>query len=62
MACFPPSSREDIAAGKLKHLLPEWTIPELPFYAVHTGPRTLPLRTRTVLDFLIEISNVLRQG
>ncbi|AXY21807.1 LysR family transcriptional regulator [Komagataeibacter saccharivorans] len=53
---------EDIAAGRLKCLLPEWTIPELPFYAVHTGPRTLPLRTRTVLDFLIEISDVLRQG
>lgn len=52
--------REDIAAGRLIRLFPEWTVPELPFYAVHTGPRTLPLRTRTVLDFLIDISDVLR--
>ncbi|MBE7620590.1 LysR family transcriptional regulator [Gluconacetobacter entanii] len=53
---------EDIASGRLIHLFPEWTVPEMPFYAVHTGPRTLPLRTRTVLDFLIDISDVLRQG
>ncbi|GBQ25419.1 LysR family transcriptional regulator [Gluconacetobacter sacchari DSM 12717] len=51
---------EDIAAGRLIRLFPEWVVPELPFYAVHTGPRTLPLRTRTVLDFLIDIADVLR--
>jgi len=52
--------QEAIATGELVELFPEWTMPALPFYAVHTGPRTLPLRTRTVLDFLVEISGVLR--
>jgi DNA-binding transcriptional LysR family regulator len=44
-------------AGELAEVLPEWVVPSMPLYAVHTGPRTLPLRTRTVLDFLIEISS-----
>nr|WP_298798625.1 LysR family transcriptional regulator [uncultured Acetobacter sp.] len=49
--------REDVQEGKLVRLFADWRIPNLPFYAVHTGPRTLPLRTRTVLDFLIEVSS-----
>lgn len=54
--------REAVEEGKLVRLFVDWNIPSLPFYAVHTGPRTLPLRTRTVLDFLIEVSSdVLRE-
>ncbi|WP_039904598.1 substrate binding domain-containing protein, partial [Acetobacter tropicalis] len=54
--------REAVEEGKLVRLFADWNIPSLPFYAVHTGPRTLPLRTRTVLDFLIEVSSdVLRE-
>ncbi|MFT8675092.1 MAG: LysR family transcriptional regulator [Acetobacter sp.] len=48
--------RDGVQAGRLVRLFPDWTIPALPFYAVHTGPRTLPLRTRTVMDFLIDVS------
>lgn len=55
--------REAVASGRLTRLFADWNIPSLPFYAVHTGPRTLPLRTRTVLDFLIEVSaDLLREG
>lgn len=49
--------REGVEEGKLVRLFPDWRIPNLPFYAVYTGPRTLPLRTRTVLDFLVEVSS-----
>ncbi|MBO1328621.1 LysR family transcriptional regulator [Acetobacter suratthaniensis] len=53
--------RDALREGRLVRLFPDWNIPSLPFYAVHTGPRTLPLRTRTVLDFLIDVSaDVLR--
>ncbi|MFT8718423.1 LysR family transcriptional regulator [Acetobacter sp.] len=45
-----------LASGELVEVIPDWAVPSMPLYAVHTGPRTLPLRTRTVLDFLIEIS------
>lgn len=55
--------REAVADGRLTRLFVDWNIPSLPFYAVHTGPRTIPLRTRTVLDFLIEVSaDLLREG
>ncbi|NHO32441.1 LysR family transcriptional regulator [Acetobacter fallax] len=49
--------RDLIASGELIHLYPHWQVSPMPLYAVHTGPRTLPLRTRTVLDFLVEISS-----
>ncbi|GBQ95881.1 LysR family transcriptional regulator [Acetobacter nitrogenifigens DSM 23921 = NBRC 105050] len=49
--------RDQIASGELIRVLPSWDVPPMPLYAVHTGPRTLPLRTRTVLDFLVEISS-----
>ncbi|OUJ12291.1 LysR family transcriptional regulator [Acetobacter okinawensis] len=55
--------RDAVASGRLVRLFADWTIPGLPFYAVHTGPRTLPLRTRTVMDFLVEVSgDLLRAG
>lgn len=50
--------RDLVASGELTQVFPNWRVPPMPFYAVHTGPRTLPLRTRTVLDFLVEISSV----
>ncbi|MFT8897913.1 MAG: LysR family transcriptional regulator [Acetobacter sp.] len=49
--------RHLIESGELAEVIPDWKVPPMPLYAVHTGPRTLPLRTRTVLDFLIEISS-----
>ncbi|GBQ21170.1 LysR family transcriptional regulator [Acetobacter estunensis NRIC 0472] len=51
--------RDLLASGELSEVLPAWKVPPMPLYAVHTGPRTLPLRTRTVLDFLVEISTEL---
>ncbi|QEO17245.1 LysR family transcriptional regulator [Acetobacter vaccinii] len=57
MALLPAFQvRDAVENGRLVRLFPDWNIPSMPFHAVHTGPRTLPLRTRTVLDFLVEIS------
>ncbi|GBQ67789.1 LysR family transcriptional regulator [Ameyamaea chiangmaiensis NBRC 103196] len=52
--------QDGLDSGEFVELFNDWSMPLLPFYAVHTGPRTLPLRTRAVLDFLVEISSVLR--
>ncbi|MCH4022589.1 MAG: LysR family transcriptional regulator [Acetobacter sp.] len=55
--------RGAVERGELVRVFEEWHIPSMPLYAVHTGPRTLPLRTRTVLDFLISVSSsVLRNS
>lgn len=51
--------RADIAAGSVVRLMPEWRLPDLALNLVYPGPRNLPLRTRTVLDFLIGIGPTL---
>ncbi|MFK0166149.1 LysR family transcriptional regulator [Rhizobium sp. NPDC090279] len=45
----------DIAEGRLVNLLPEFPPSRLPINVVYPSRRNLPLRIRTVLDFLIEV-------
>jgi DNA-binding transcriptional LysR family regulator len=47
--------QEDLASGRLARVMPDWRTPVLPLHATFPGPRTLPLRTRTVLDFLVAL-------
>ena len=45
---------DDIAAGRLVHLMPEFPPLRLPITVVYASRRNLPLRVRTVLDFLVD--------
>lgn len=45
--------RSDIEAGRLLHVMPDWDAPSLAVHVAHPGSRTLPVRTRTILDFLV---------
>jgi DNA-binding transcriptional LysR family regulator len=47
---------DDVAAGRLVRVMPDWETHSLPIHIVHSGPRALPLRLRTVVDFLAQIS------
>jgi len=44
--------RDDAASGRLHHVLAGWQAEPMPISVVYPGPRNLPLRSRTVLDFL----------
>lgn len=45
--------REDVAAGRLRRILPGWSGPTTPVYAV-TETRLLPARTQRFIEFLRE--------
>jgi DNA-binding transcriptional LysR family regulator len=45
---------EDIRAGRLRHLLPEFPTRRFPLYVTFPSRRSLPPRTRAVIDFIIE--------
>lgn len=45
---------DDIRKGRLIHLLPNYPPSRLPITVVYASRRNLPLRVRTVLDFLVE--------
>jgi DNA-binding transcriptional LysR family regulator len=45
---------DDIAAGRLIHLMPAFPPVRLPITVVYASRRNLPLRVRTVLDFLVD--------
>jgi len=45
---------DDVLAGKLRRVLPEYSSEALPAYLVYPSRRHLPPRTRVVMDFLIE--------
>ena len=47
---------DEVAAGRLVRVMPDWETPGLPIHLVHPGPRALPLRVRTVIAFLAQIS------
>jgi DNA-binding transcriptional LysR family regulator len=51
---------DDIEAGRLRRVLPEYTSETLPAYLVYPSRRHLPPRTRVVMDFLIEEVHRLR--
>jgi DNA-binding transcriptional LysR family regulator len=44
---------DDIASGKLVHLLPEWHSAELGVYAVYPSRKHLSAKVRTFVDFLV---------
>ncbi|MEN9658320.1 MAG: hypothetical protein RL571_1785 [Pseudomonadota bacterium] len=43
---------EDLAAGRLVHVLPEWTLSAGGIYAVYPSARYLPAKVRILLDFM----------
>lgn len=45
---------EDIRAGRLRHLLPDFPTRRFPLYVTFASRRSLPPRTRAVIDFIIE--------
>jgi DNA-binding transcriptional LysR family regulator len=51
---------DDITAGRLRRVLPEYTSETLPAYLVYPSRRNLAPRTRVVIDFLIEEVHRLR--
>lgn len=51
---------DDIEAGRLQRVLPEYTSETLPAYLVYPSRRHLAPRTRVVIDFLIEEVHRLR--
>lgn len=40
--------------GELVSVLPQWQIPDIGVYAVYPAGRTLPAKTRSFIDFLVE--------
>jgi DNA-binding transcriptional LysR family regulator len=46
--------KHDLAAGRLLEVLPGWQTPELNFFAMFTEPREMPVRVRSLVDFLVE--------
>lgn len=46
-------ARQDVQAGRLKHVLPQWKMPEVPLYAM-TSTRLLPAKVQVFLDFVAE--------
>jgi DNA-binding transcriptional LysR family regulator len=48
---------EDVAAGRLVRLLPNYQFRRRPLYIVYPSRRSLPTRTRVVIDWLIKVLN-----
>ena len=46
---------EDIENGRLRHLLPDFPSRRFPLYLVYPSRRSLPLRTRVVMEYLTEL-------
>ncbi|HEY5895274.1 MAG TPA: LysR family transcriptional regulator [Chthoniobacterales bacterium] len=46
-------AREDLVAGRLVRVLPQWNAPELPVHVIYTGQRRLPARVRAFVDFAV---------
>lgn len=51
----------DIRSGRLYRLLPNYTARRRPAYVVYPSRRHLPLRTRVVIDFLVDRFKLLEQ-
>ncbi|WP_375766527.1 LysR substrate-binding domain-containing protein [Archangium gephyra] len=48
------SGAEEVAAGRLVQLLPDWSAGELEFFLVYPEQRHLPARLRTLIDFMLD--------
>lgn len=46
--------KHDLAHGRLVEVLPGWHTADLTFFALFADPRAVPVRVRTLLDYLIE--------
>jgi len=44
-------AREDVASGRLRRVLPEWSLAPVQVHAI-TDTRLLPARTRLFIDFI----------
>ncbi len=45
--------REDLLAGQLVRVLPQWSAKDLPVHVVYAGARLLPTRVRAFVDFAV---------
>jgi len=45
---------EQLRRGDLVRVLPDWRIPDLGVYAVYPAGRSVPAKTRSLIDFLVE--------
>ncbi|HVH36475.1 MAG TPA: LysR family transcriptional regulator [Tahibacter sp.] len=54
--CVSPSFLvwQRLQRGELVELLPQWQIPEIAVHAVYPAGRTLPAKTRSFIDYLVE--------
>ena len=48
---------DDVEAGRLVRLLPRYQFRRSPLYIVYPSRRSLPTRTRVVIDWLITVLN-----
>jgi DNA-binding transcriptional LysR family regulator len=48
-------TRDILAAGRLVHLLPDWSDETFPLYAYHRAARLMPAKLGAFLDFVREI-------
>lgn len=46
--------KRDLAEGRLIEVLPGWSTPDMNFFALFADPKGVPVRVRTLIDFLVE--------
>jgi DNA-binding transcriptional LysR family regulator len=46
-------AREDLVAGRLVRVLPQWNVPALPVHVIYPGHRQLPARVKAFVDFAV---------
>jgi DNA-binding transcriptional LysR family regulator len=46
--------KSDLAEGKLVEVLPGWQAPDMSFYALFADPKGVPVRVRSLIDYLSE--------
>ena len=46
--------KHDLAEGRLVEVLPGWQTPDMNFFALFADPKGVPVRVRTLIDFLVE--------
>ena len=46
--------KSDLAEGRLVEVLPGWHTADMSFYALFSDPKAVPVRVRTLIDYLVE--------
>lgn len=46
--------KSDLAEGRLIEVLPGWQTADMSFYALFSDPKTVPVRVRSLIDYLVE--------